>query len=72
MYFVELNIVGSTAICLPIGSFIFWPSNEGGSMVRLLKGKGDPFLVDESYEYIIDVLTTCAGVRVHRTPEDDE
>lgn len=72
MHFIELNIVGGTAICLPIGSFIFWVSGEGGSMVRLLKGKADPFLVDESYEYIVDVLTTCAGIHVHRAPEDDE
>jgi hypothetical protein len=71
MHYIELNVVGGTSVCLPLGSFMFWVGSEGGSIIRLLGADTTPMLVDESYEYIVDVLATCGDVRVHRAPEED-
>lgn len=72
MVYIELNVVGGSAICLPVGSFMFSVGSEGGSIIRLLGGDTTPMLVDESYEYIMDILNIRTNVRVVRTPEDDE
>lgn len=70
-HYIELTTVDGYSICLPAGSFIFWPHTEGGTMVRLLDGSAAPFHMDESYEYIMETLSTCARAYVYRSPSSD-
>jgi hypothetical protein len=71
VHYLELNIVNGAIICLPAGSFVFWPHGEGGTIVRFLDGSAAPIHVDESYEYIVKTLATCANAYVYRSPSSD-
>lgn len=61
-------------LCLPVGSFLFTPWEEGGTILTMVNDNSILY-IDQSYEYIISALITGndMGLPIIRLPElDDE
>lgn len=64
MSYIELMIVGKSIACFPVGKFAVKPGETGGSVISY---NGEEILVDQSYEYILKMISHSCPV--FRLPE---
>jgi hypothetical protein len=69
--YIELSEVKTERLlCLPVGSFLFTPWEEGGTILTMMHDNSVIY-IDQAYEYIVGSIATSDN-RIIRLPDLDE